>query len=235
MIVSHAHRFIFIKTQKTAGTSIEVALSAICGVDDIITPIQSWIEGERRETAGRGPQNYRLSHPLVPRRAWWKRLAGRPERHYHPSVGYYDHMPAWRVKAYLGDDVWASYFKFAFERNPWDRQVSWYRYKTKSKAAGERPDFPRFLADRRRAFVDNFDLYSIDGEVAVDFLGRYESLEEDFAEAMRRAGVNDQVALPRVNASKGGTTDYRAFYDEASRDLVAGWYAREIALLDYRY
>ena len=68
MIVSHAHRFIFIKTQKTAGTAMEVALSAICGPDDIITPIQTWIEGERREHAGRGPQNYRLEHPAVPRR-----------------------------------------------------------------------------------------------------------------------------------------------------------------------
>ncbi len=39
MILSHQHRFIFIKTMKTAGTSIEVYLSRFCGPDDIVTPI----------------------------------------------------------------------------------------------------------------------------------------------------------------------------------------------------
>ena len=48
MILSHKHQFIFIKTNKTAGTSIEIALSSICGEDDIITPIHSSDEEFRR-------------------------------------------------------------------------------------------------------------------------------------------------------------------------------------------
>ena len=39
VIVSHKHKFIFIKTRKTAGTSIELFLSRFCGEKDIITPI----------------------------------------------------------------------------------------------------------------------------------------------------------------------------------------------------
>lgn len=39
MIISHQHRFIFIKTRKTAGTSIEVYLSALCADSDVLTPI----------------------------------------------------------------------------------------------------------------------------------------------------------------------------------------------------
>ena len=41
MIISHKHKFIFIKTRKTAGTSIELFLSRFCGPEDIITPFQS--------------------------------------------------------------------------------------------------------------------------------------------------------------------------------------------------
>jgi len=39
VIISHEHKFIFLKTKKTAGTSIELALSQLCGPDDIIAPI----------------------------------------------------------------------------------------------------------------------------------------------------------------------------------------------------
>jgi hypothetical protein len=33
--------------------------------------------------------------------------------------------------------------------------------------------------------IDNFDIYSIDGTVAVDFIGRFETLEADLAKAPR--------------------------------------------------
>jgi len=58
MIISHEHKFIFIKTNKTAGTSIEIALSKYCGSNDIITPISDEDEEIRRQLGYRGPQNY---------------------------------------------------------------------------------------------------------------------------------------------------------------------------------
>jgi hypothetical protein len=47
VIVSHRHRFIFVKTRKTAGTSIEVFLSQVCGPDDVVTPILPHVEPHR--------------------------------------------------------------------------------------------------------------------------------------------------------------------------------------------
>jgi len=47
MILSHEYRFIFVKTLKTAGTSIEVFLSKYRGQNDILTPILPHVEPHR--------------------------------------------------------------------------------------------------------------------------------------------------------------------------------------------
>jgi hypothetical protein len=232
MIISHEHRFIFLKTKKTAGTAIEAALSELCGPDCVITPYREESEQDRK---GLAPQNYRIDHPLKPKRPLWRRLLGRPERYYHPSVGYYEHMPAHLVRAYVGEDVWRGYFKFAFDRNPWDRQISWYFYKTKSKAS--RPSFESFMASRRRAYVDNHEIYMQGGALAVDFLGRYEDLEADLAKALRLIGVARRLDVPKSNVgpSKETRQDYRSYYTPETEALVREWYAPEIELLKYGF
>ena len=57
MIISHKYKFIFLKTKKTAGTSIEISLSRFCGDDDIIIPINLQDEAIRK-LLGKKPQNY---------------------------------------------------------------------------------------------------------------------------------------------------------------------------------
>ena len=71
MIVSHEHRFIFLKTKKTAGTSLELALSQLCGPDDVITPLAPTDEALR--AGGRGAQNWRLHGWWGSPRPFWKR------------------------------------------------------------------------------------------------------------------------------------------------------------------
>ena len=39
MIISHKKKFIFVKTQKVSGTSMEIALSHSLGRKDVITPL----------------------------------------------------------------------------------------------------------------------------------------------------------------------------------------------------
>lgn len=60
MIISHTHQFIFLKVYKTAGTSIEIALSKHCGPDGVIAPIVDEDEAIRKSLGYRGPQNYRV-------------------------------------------------------------------------------------------------------------------------------------------------------------------------------
>ena len=231
MIISHEHKFIFLKTKKTAGTAIEAALSELCGPLDVITPYREESEQDRK---GLPPQNYRIENPLKPKRPLWRKLLGRPERYYHPSVGYYEHMPAWRVRDYVGEEVWRSYFKFAFDRNPWDRQVSFYHHRYRNEKAP--PSFASFMHEDARARIDNFDIYSIDGDVAVDFVGRYESLADDLKLALGHVGLSLEAELPRAKTTfRRSTLPYRDYYDDDTRGIVARWYAREIELLDYEF
>lgn len=230
MIVSHEHKFIFLKTKKTAGTSIELALTELCGPEDVITPLTEIDEARRAN--GRGPQNWRLHgwwgspRPLLKRR-WFKFTAA--------DYGFYNHMPAAEARARIGDKVWQSYFKFAFDRNPWDRQISWYFYKTKTKAS--RPSFESFMASRRRAYVDNHEIYMEGGALAVDFLGRYETLEADLAKALHMVGVARKLDVPKSNVTPNKETrqDYRSYYTPKTEAVVRDWYAPEIALLGYGF
>ena len=214
MIVSHKHKFIFMKTLKTASSSVEIALSNVLGPDDIITPTRSDLAGQR--ASDRAARNYRSDHPAVPKRPLIKRLLRRPERHYHPSIGFYEHMPAWRAKLYLGDEIWNAYYKFSFERNPWDRQVSLYFYKTRGKTS--RPRFEEFMKKKKSVYIWNSDIYMIDGRSSLDFVGKYENLDKDFGKALKAIGLDGAITLPEANTSaKPKNSSYRDFYTPATR------------------
>ena len=228
MILSHEHKFIFLRTKKTAGTSIELALSELCGPDDVITPLTR--EDEARRAGRRGAQNWRLhswwKSPRLLKSAWFKFSA--------KDYGFYNHMKAEEMRAHIDPAVWRSYFKFAFERNPWDRQVSLYYHRYREE--NDRPDFATFIHKDKKAHINNFGVYSIDGNLAVDFLGRFETLEKDLRFALEHVGLSTAEALPDAKTRfRPGSVPYRDHYDEETRNIVADWYASEIKLLGYEF
>jgi hypothetical protein len=206
MILSHRHRFIFIKTLKTAGTSIEVSFSRYCGPDDVLTPITP-------PEAGHSPRNH---------------------------AGFYNHMPAAEIRRQVGPDIWNGYFKFAFERNPWDKVVSYYHW---VQALGHRfASFEDFIAQcvRQERFPlqlpSSRALYHLDGALAVDRVGAYESLEQDLTAICSRLGIAFDGWLPRAKSGlRPKAQPYSAYYTPATRALVALYFAPEIRQLGYRF
>src|SRR5262245_14307166 len=67
MIISHEHQFIFLKTRKTAGTSVELALRQLCGPDDIIAPIGDAEERRQQALHYRGRASALRAHAGVAR------------------------------------------------------------------------------------------------------------------------------------------------------------------------
>lgn len=230
MIISHKHRFIFLKTRKTAGTSVERALSAVCGADDVLTPGLGQDEGFRLGKLG--PRNYEYVPPLYSTE--WPNLVLRFIRDRKMPLDYYNHMHAWRVRRRVSRTIWNSYYKFAFDRNPWDREISWYY---QLKAHGRRTgSFQEHLRQLPGARMGNHDIYSIAGKVVVDFLGRYESLEDDLRKVMSDLGVSSLPPLPVTNnRNRKDQQPYQEMYDDTNRELIANTYRREIDLLDYTF
>lgn len=228
MIVSHRHKFIFMKTKKTAGTSIELALRTICGPNDIIAPV---VEDRQVQNLAGGPRNWVVSPAkrFTPTNLF-RRLRGKPP----VGVGFSPHITAKDARAFLDDDVWTSYFKFTVERNPWDRQVSHYHYHVRP-ATKRTMTFDQFMKTKR-AIMNNYEIYSLDGKIVADFVMRYEALADDFAEVVKLIGINEPISLPNAKSGirKGGK-DYKSYYTDDSRNLIANWYAREIEAFSYEF
>jgi Sulfotransferase family len=228
MIICHRHRFIFLKTTKTASTSIEIALSRFCGADDVITRIFREDEGLRRELGYPGAQNTHVPARLQRRderlRAWWR---GKPQR-------FPNHATAAWIRRHVDAEVWRGYFKFCFERNPYDKAVSRYYWSTRDEA--EPPALADFLASADPRLISNWHIYATSERIAVDFVGRYERLDEDLGQALRRIGLPVGPPLPRAKSRfRRDARPYREILDARARARIERICARELAAFDYRW
>ena len=213
MIVSHEHRFIFLKTRKTAGTSVEIALSTVCGPEDIVSPLSEADEIIRGERGGRGPMNFK-SPPL--------------------NKKAFAHAPAAQVRTIVGQQVWRDYTKISIERSPWDAIVSLYFWAMRDEP--ERQPFDDFVRSPRvRSLAEaNAKIYRLRGEVIVDHLMRYESLSEDLTAVWTSLGLPGQPDLPvtKAHSRPPGSTSAQ-MYDEETAAIVGAAFAPLVEELGY--
>ena len=224
MIFSHSRRFIFVKTRKTAGTSVEIALASLLEDEDVATAVDDEGELIRSSLGYPGPQN-----ELIPLRYYGGRQIASALKHRRLDR-YYNHMSLQHIRESMRKRDFDRYLKFTIERNPWDRAVSLYWYRTRRMES--RPPMFDFLREVKP--ISNWDLYTIDGEVAVDFICRYENLESDLADVLSTVGVSEKIELPRAKGSF--RMDRRVAADvlgRAERETIARRCHREIAEFGY--
>lgn len=225
MIISHRHRFVYVKTRKTASTSLEIALSKYCGPDDIITAITPNNQAERARLGYPGPQNQQL------------RTAGGRE------MTLLHHAPMGVAQEILGER-WRDYFFFTFERNPFDRIISQYYWEVRPEPwpKGAEPFIPQSIEDLlghgSPELLSNWPLYSDGDTVAVDYVGRYENVEVDLRTISERIGLPETITLPGLKAKAGFRGDqrhYRQVLTEAERSLVEKVCRRELDAFGYSW
>jgi len=227
MIISHKYKFIFIKTEKTAGTSVEIAFSKYLDRRDIITPLTLDDERIRIEKGYRGAQNYviPLRHYLP---ADWKNLFLRQKR-----LSYFNHASADFVRRHIEADIWNSYFKFCFERNPWDKVVSYYYWLHQKEP---RPSISEFIQSGSAKRVRGIGLYTSGNQILVDKIYMFENLHNDMEEIASTVGLPEVPELPRAKATQRcDNRSYRQILNEFHREQISHAFAREIAYLGYQW
>lgn len=229
MIVSHKHRFIFIKTRKTAGTSLEIALSAICGPDDIITPIDADDEKARIQAGGLAPQHYKVPFGKLSFAEKIGLITGSPRK------SFYNHISAEEMSELLAPDVWNSYYKFCFERNPFDKVLSQYYARGGDAQFGS---VMGYLKSGQVARLKGYDMYSIDRNVVVNDIFKFEEMDTSLAKISEKLSLNKPLEMPKFKAKGTRRTDKRPYQEvltDKEKKLISIIFAREIKLLGYTF
>jgi hypothetical protein len=208
MLISDSHQFIFVQMRKAASSSIQSQLSPYV----LPRPVGRWAHLKSRARLEWDYRKYVFrTHDDI--------LAARRR------------MPAEKFQAY---------FKFAFVRNPWERLVSEYEY------IRSRPDHGRHRRVMRlgsfEAFVrmqiprrDAYQLHMLrdrEGALLVDYVGKVETLDQDWRYVCDRLGI-PHSELPRRNMTRH--RPYRDYFDASLGELVARHWGPEIRLFDYAF
>jgi hypothetical protein len=207
MIISHRHKFIFIHICKVAGTSISHALR----------PYTSW-------------PCESLTTKLLQKFG------------YLPASQHFgDHVTAGQLRDLMDRKIYEHYYKFAFVRNPWDWQVSLYEYILRNPVHHKHPEVKamsgfeeylhwRFSQPKHKPWnmQKNF-VTDLDGNLIVDFIGRYEHLHDDFNVLLKNLGL--KAKLPHLN--QGTLTDYQQYYTETTANLLSEYYREDIEMFGY--
>ncbi|MEL7221035.1 MAG: sulfotransferase family 2 domain-containing protein [Bacteroidota bacterium] len=231
MIVSHQHKFIFIKPQKTAGTSVELLLSRICGSQDIITPLGYDPDPNVRvKNKAKAPQNYQRPKPL---KHWELRevfnLLRRGEK---PNLNYWEHMQATAIKQYVGSEIWQEYLKISIVRNPWDHAVSLFKWMSHHDYEGvSQLEFNTFLRERYKRM---WPFYAIKNIYQVDFMLRFEHLNDDIKKLAEHLPLDD-LEIPVTKHKIRQKKSYKEMYDEASISLVRKMNQNVFSEFDYQF
>lgn len=168
------------------------------------------------------------------------------EKEYSTPQIFPDHIPAKRMRSVLGRSIWDEIFTFTFVRNPFDRIYSMYNYRRKVAPRLKYsfrdyvlalrtadPDTPFFKYQGFRYGASDY-LLGDDGEIIVDFVGKYENRVNDLNAVASLLKLND-FGKNFIQKASPQNRHYSEFYDSEMKEIIYELYAKDMALFDYEF
>lgn len=219
MIISHKHKFIFLKTNKTGGTSTEHFLSSLCGPNDIVTPIKH-IHSDKK-TYGNLNSNHKN----------------------YEKYNLSEHDSALIVSKKYPKLFNLNYKVICNCRNPWSRYVSRFRFRFFHK--GQKPtfsidspsDFQFWLKNCQNSdpLKEVTEFASVSNKVVVTDWIKLENINNDLKTFLKKLNLNIDKTLLNLKGNYKNQINYKDFYNEESKNLVTEYHKNDIEYFKYEY
>ena len=127
-----------------------------------------------------------------------------------------------------------SYFKFTFVRNPYDKVISQYFFRKKFDVqSSKNMTFNEFIRNPvGRPLQNQLDWITINNRVMVDFIGRFERLQQDFNKI---CDILEIERKPLIHLNKSDHEHYSRYYDDESRQIVEKIFAKDFEYFNYKF
>lgn len=117
-----------------------------------------------------------------------------------------------RKMSFLAPFRFKKYFKFAFVRNPYRRVESEFNWRKSWDSATKKMSLSTFIdtipyrLNEPHFMPANKFLFTSNGTVLVDFIGKFENMESDLQKINQLAGVNVEGNIGKANVSQKVTS-----------------------------
>ena len=140
-----------------------------------------------------------------------------------------------RIKRGFSEIEWNSYFKFAFVRNPWDRELSNYFFNNKTFLPPEDVSFKEFLNTHllKGGQIDASNVPQCEYLTDVNYVARFENYAEEVKYLFNRIGLAFPNNLEYTNKTEH--KPYWEYYDDADIMKVHEWYEKDIEMYNYEF
>jgi len=157
-----------------------------------------------------------------------------------------------RVKKY-----WDSYFTFTFVRNPFDRLLSIYSFTMdlKNPLSKNNKPFIQTMREKNMTFEEFvYTLYKSksmrffqrfkpqihwlqpEGQnIKFDFIGRLESIQNDYMKLCDLLQIKEPLPLPNANKSTNRDIKYKKYYTPEMQKMVSELYNKDFKFLKYKF
>lgn len=142
---------------------------------------------------------------------------------------------------------WDDYYKFAFVRNPWAIEVSWYFWKRSrdvgfkefivNEEVNEAAKVSKGMRDRRfeKFWSDHgscSNWLACGGEIEMDFIGKVENIKSDLATVCAHLGT---PVTKRMQWNRTRHKHYSHYYGDETKSIVAKRYENDLTNFGYEY